>query len=165
MRKAIVPAIALVAATCLAFLYHEKSGYHLTLRAYFSHIQNVQTGMPVCVDGVQVGTVASVKVRPELGNRPVEVVLTLSTPYKLNIPQGSTAQVLEPGILRAKVVDIDTREAQGPPAVNGGAIEGQESRDDQAAHALGIAVKALIDQAKTRSKPPNSQPPVAGKPQ
>jgi ABC-type transporter Mla subunit MlaD len=107
--------------------------------------------MSVCVDGVQVGSVDTVTVRPELGDRPVEVVLILSTPYELHIPAGSIAQVAEPGIMRPTIVDIDTREAQGPPIANGGAIEGRESRDDQTAHALGVVAKALADQAKARS--------------
>jgi ABC-type transporter Mla subunit MlaD len=125
-----------------------ESVHRLTLRAYFRYVQNVQKGMPVCVDGVQLGFVDAVTVRPELGEKPVEVVLKLRTPYELHIPSKSIAQVAEPGILRPTVVDINTREAQGPPIANGGAIDGLESRDDQTAHALGIVVKALADQAK-----------------
>jgi ABC-type transporter Mla subunit MlaD len=122
------------------------------LHAYFRHVQNVQKGMPVCVDGVQIGSVDSVTVRPELGDRPVEVTLSLRTPYELHIPSGSIAQVAEPGIMRPTVIDIDTREAQGPPIANGGTIEGGDSRDDQTAHALGVVVKALADQAKEERK-------------
>jgi len=104
--------------------------------------------MPVCVDGVQVGSVASVMVKPELGDRPVEVVLLLQTRYDLRIPVDSVAQVAEPGILRPTVVDIDTRAAHGPPVASGGTLEGADSKDDEAAHALGVVVKALVDQAK-----------------
>jgi ABC-type transporter Mla subunit MlaD len=164
MRKAIFLGIAVIATACLVFLYRGKSGHHLTLHAYFGHVQNVGTGMPVCVDGVQVGSVSSVKVRPELGDRPVEVVLTMSTPYQLNIPQDSTAQVLEPGILRTKVVDIDTRGTKGAPVADGGIIAGEESKDDQAAHALGVVVKALVDQEKSANKPAKSQPAPSVKP-
>ncbi len=130
------------------FVLRYESVHRLTLRAYFRHVQNVQKGMPVCVDGVQVGSVDTVTVRPELGEKPVEVVLNLRTPYELHIPSKSTAQVAELGILRPTVVDIDTREAQGSPIPNGGTVEGLESRDDQTAHALGVVVKALADQAK-----------------
>ena len=139
-------------AIALWFVVREKSTHHLTLHAYYGHVQNVKQGMLVCVDGVNVGSVRSVTVRPQLGDRPVEVILDLRTPYELRIPQGSTAQVAEPGILRPTVVDIDTRAAGGPPIANGGTIEGRESTDDQAAHELGVVVKALVDQSKSQTK-------------
>jgi hypothetical protein len=50
--------------------------------------------------------------------------------------------------LRPTVVDIDTCAAGGAPIPNGGAIDGRESADDQAAHALAVAVKPLMDQSK-----------------
>lgn len=151
-RKVLLAAIMVgLSAFCGWFALRRVSTHNLTLHAYFRHVQNVKKGMQVCVDGVQVGSVDSVTVRPELGDRPVEVVLSLSTPYELHIPKGSTAQVAEPGIMRPTIVDIDTREAQGPAITNGGAIEGLESKDDQTAHALGIVVKALADQPKSES--------------
>lgn len=151
-RKALLVAIIVVVSGCSTwFALRHESLHRVTLRAYFRHVQNVQKGMPVCVDGVHVGSVDTVTVRPELGDKPVEVVLNLRTPYELHIPAGSTAQVTEPGIMRPTIVDIDTREAQGQPIANGGTIEGSESRDDQTAHALGVVVKALADQAQAGS--------------
>ncbi len=97
---------------------------------------------------VEVGSVASVTVRPELGERPVEIVLKLNTPYDLKIPGGPIAQISEPGILRPTIVDIDTRAAVGSPISEGGTIEGRESLDDQTAHALGVIVKAVVDQSQ-----------------
>jgi phospholipid/cholesterol/gamma-HCH transport system substrate-binding protein len=148
VRKMVLIAAGFVLALTVWFVVREGSTHRLTLHAYYRHVQNVKQGMPVCVDGVSVGSVTSVRVRPELGDRPVDVVLDLRTPYELKIPVGSTAEVVEPGILRPTVVDIDTRAAGGAPIANGGAIEGRESADDQAAHALGVAVKALVDQSK-----------------
>jgi ABC-type transporter Mla subunit MlaD len=136
------------AALCLWIFLPRISAHHLMLRTYYQHAQNLRKGMPVCVDGVELGSVASVTVRPELGNRPVEVLLDLRAPYRLDIPIGSTAQVAEPGILRPTVVDIDTRNAHGSPIANGGIVDGRESTDDQAAHALGVVVKAIVDQSK-----------------
>ena len=156
MRKAALVAIIVLAATALWLFLRREPIHSQTLYAYFRHVQNVQRGMPVCVDGVQVGSVEKITIRPELGDRPVEVVLTLNTPYSLRIPTGSTAQVAEPGILQPKIVDIDTRTATGPPIQDGGTIEGLESRDDQAAHALGVVVKALVDQSKSQDQQPGT---------
>jgi ABC-type transporter Mla subunit MlaD len=138
--------------TGLWFAVQERSTHRLTLHAYYRHAEDVKRGMPVCVDGVALGSVASVIVRPELGDRPVEIVLDLRTPYELKIPRGSTAQITQQGILRPTVVDIDTRSANGQPVANGGTIEGRESTDDQAAHALGVVVKALADQSKESNR-------------
>jgi ABC-type transporter Mla subunit MlaD len=148
VRRAISLVGVFSLAVALWLFVRESSTHTLTLHAHYTHVQNVKQGMPVCVDGVPLGSVASVTVRPELGDRPVEVELRLRTPYQLSIPEGSVAQVVEPGVLRPTVVDIDTRPASGPPIANGGMIEGRESTDDQAAHALGVVVKALADQSK-----------------
>src|SRR5208283_870907 len=107
-RRAIVITIVLVVLGVVWLAVRHEPVHRLTLRAYFRHVQNVQKGMAVCVDGVQVGSVDAVTVRPERGDRPVEVVLKLRTPYALQVPSGSTAQVAEPGIMRPAVVDIDT---------------------------------------------------------
>jgi ABC-type transporter Mla subunit MlaD len=141
---------AFLLAAGLWFVVRETSTYRLTLHAYYRQAEDVKPGMPVCVDGVALGSVASVTVRPERGDRPVEIVLDLRTPYELRIPGGSTAQIAHQGILRPTVVDIDTRTAGGPPIASGGTIEGRESTDDQAAHALGVVVKALADQSRER---------------
>jgi ABC-type transporter Mla subunit MlaD len=141
---------AFLLAASLWFVVRETSAHRLTLHACYRRAENVKQGAPVWVDGVDVGSVASVTVRPELGDRPVDVVLKLRTPYELRIPEGSAAQVTEPGIFRPTVVDIDTHTAHGPPIANGGTIEGRESTDDQAAHALGVVVKALADQSKAQ---------------
>jgi len=159
IRKATLVSIMLVGTVCLLLFVRARSGYRLTLHAYFHHVQKVQKGMPVCVDGVQVGSVSSVMVKPELGDRPVEVVLVIQTPYELRIPADSPAQIAEPGILRTTVVDIDTRAAHGPPVASGGTLEGADSKDDEAAHALGVVVKALVDQAKAgQDQAPQDKP-------
>ena len=159
MRKAILVLIVLVVATSSLWLFSRRSSVHrLILHAYYGHVQHVQKGMPVCVDGVQVGSVADVIVRPELGDRPVDVILNITTPYDLRIPSGSAAQVVEPGVFRPTVVDIDTRGTSGPPLADGSTIEGRESADDRAAHALGVVVKSLVDQSKAQTESPPRDP-------
>jgi ABC-type transporter Mla subunit MlaD len=156
VRKAIPITIALMATACLCFfLVRKESKHRIMLYTYYRHAQEVQKGMPVCVDGVQLGFVSSVTVRPELGDHPIELVLTLNPPYDLKIPVGSVAQITATGILRPTIVDIDTRTAQGPPVANGSTIQSRESTDDQAAHALGVVVKALVDQSKTQQQKPS----------
>jgi hypothetical protein len=99
LRKVILVAVVLVVAACLCLILvlRAKPTHKLTLYAYYRHAESVQKGMPVCVDGMQLGSVATVTVRPELGDRPVELVLALNPPYDLKIPAGSTAQIAQPG--------------------------------------------------------------------
>jgi ABC-type transporter Mla subunit MlaD len=160
LRKTIFLAIVTLVIAAFVVVVSHKSTYRLTLHAYFGHVQNVKKRMPVCVDGVQFGSVADVIVRPELGERPVDVVLSIYTSYPLRLPQDVTAQVVEPGVLRPTVIDIDTRGAGARSVEDGGSLLGRESGDDQAAHALGVVVKALADQSKANE---NSQSqPSAG---
>jgi ABC-type transporter Mla subunit MlaD len=158
LRRAILIIGIVLALAAIWVAVKDWSTHRLTLRAYFQHVQDAKQGMSVCVDGVTVGSVKSVTVHPELGDRPVEVILKISTPYELRIPQGSTAQVTEAGILRPIIVDIDTHSATGPPIANGGTIEGRESTDDQAAHAIGVAVKAIIDESKESQQEKKNEP-------
>jgi ABC-type transporter Mla subunit MlaD len=140
------------AAVFLLFAWREYSFHRLTLHAYYRHVQNVRKGMPVCVDGVEVGSVANVTVRPELGDRPVEVVLKVRTPYELRIPRDSIAALSSQGVLGPNVVDIDTRAAHAPPVTDGATIESRESTDDQAAHALGVVVKSLAEHSRKQDQ-------------
>lgn len=164
IRKTVLILVIIAAAGCLWMFQRKQAEHHLTLRAYYPRVQHVEVGMPVCVDGVEVGTVASVTVRPELGDHPLELVLKLCTAYQLNLPSDSIAQIAEPGILRPNVVDIDTRTAHGAPVVNNGSLVGRESMDDQAAHALGVVVKAAIEQTKQDEDQKSSRPSNSGKP-
>ena len=68
-----------------------------------------KAGAPVCVDGVKPGVVKSMRVRPELGERPVEVLMSISTGYELRIPNDSTVILSTEGILGKTFADIDTR--------------------------------------------------------
>src|SRR5579864_6042878 len=107
LRKTLIIAGVVLAAICLWLAWQQASMHHLTLRAYYYQAPNAREGIPVCVDGVEVGSVSRVTVRPELGDRPVELIMKLRTPYRLSIPGGSTAKLASRGVLGPTVVDID----------------------------------------------------------
>ena len=118
------------------------------------------------VDGVRVGAVRSVDVRPELGDHPVEAVIAIGTPYKLVVPKDSVVWLaIEGGVLGQTVLEIDTRNAVAPPIENDGVLKSVEVKDNQAAHALEFIGNALIDESKNireKDKPPN-QPSETGR--
>jgi ABC-type transporter Mla subunit MlaD len=83
--------------TWLAF--HQPPTHNQNLKAYFQNGSSLKTGASVCVDGVKLGVVKSVRVRPELGERPVEVFMAISAPYDLRIPNDSTVMLSSEGVL------------------------------------------------------------------
>lgn len=64
--------------------------------------------------GVDIGSVESVRARPELKEAPAEVVMLLSPAYELNIPSDSTASLETAGVLGETYVEIDVGHASGP---------------------------------------------------
>jgi ABC-type transporter Mla subunit MlaD len=157
VRKALLVFGIALGAICLWAGLRERSIHRLALRAYYRQAPNAREGMPVCVDGVEVGSVSKITVRPELGDRPVEVVMKLHTRYELRIPSGSIAELVAHGVLGPTVVDIDTRAAHGPPVANGGTVEGGESKDLDAARTLDRILKSVdkkVDEIQVHAPAP-----------
>lgn len=104
----------------------EASIHRLKIKTYVSSAQTLKRGTPVWVDGVHVGSVTSVRLRPEVSGRPVEVVMQIETPYELTIPSDSVAKLSAQGVLGPTVIDIDTRSASGSATAYNGAIKSDE---------------------------------------
>ena len=165
-RKFVLASIIAVGLTCLGLVLVKGPAYRLKLRTYLRQAQGLRSGTPVSVDGVRVGAVRSVDVRPELGDHPVEAVIAIGTPYKLVVPKDSVVWLaIEGGVLGQTVLEIDTRNAVAPPIENDGVLKSVEVKDNQAAHALEFIGNALIDESKNireKDKPPN-QPSETGR--
>jgi phospholipid/cholesterol/gamma-HCH transport system substrate-binding protein len=108
--------IGLALAVLITLLLVRKPfGHKTVVRAYFSDAMNLQSGSPVRLAGVEIGSVESVRARPELKEAPAEVVLVLTPSYELKIPNDSTASLETAGILGPTYVEIDVGHASGPP--------------------------------------------------
>jgi phospholipid/cholesterol/gamma-HCH transport system substrate-binding protein len=108
--------IGFALAALIALLLISKPFAHKTVvRAYFLDAMNLRPGAPVRLAGVEIGSVESVRARPELKDAPAEVVLVLSPSYELKIPNDSTASVASAGILGPTYVEIDVTGTSGPP--------------------------------------------------
>jgi ABC-type transporter Mla subunit MlaD len=144
MRKLAWVLIIAAGLACLGTLPVLKhSRYSLHLRTYFRQGNGLQAGAPVRVDGVGVGSVRSVRVRPELGERPVEVLMTVSTDYQLDIPGDATVSLLTDGVLGPTFADIDTRKFHGTPVADNGTLNSVELTDAQNASAIQRLSEAL----------------------
>ena len=119
MRPKVLPISVLIAVAVAALLIvvvgHWPTGHRLTVKAYFSNVGGLREGANVRIAGVDIGSVKSVHVRPELGQAPVEVVMMLNPPYEIRIPSDSTVSLETAGVLGETYAEINTASASGPP--------------------------------------------------
>ena len=115
MRKVILVFVIVVGLASIWFVSTESRAHHLTVRTYFRTTDSLKPGSMVKVDGIELGSVKAVNLRPELGKRPVEVVMEFGADNGLQIPNDSIASPEAEGVLGAIFVEIDTRQAAGLP--------------------------------------------------
>jgi phospholipid/cholesterol/gamma-HCH transport system substrate-binding protein len=114
MRRLFLVA-ALIGVGVVALLLVRSTGHKLTVKAYFTNASGLRDGANVRVAGVDVGSVKSVRARPELQQAPVEVVMVLNPRYEVRIPADSIVSLETEGVLGPTYVEIDTTGASGPP--------------------------------------------------
>lgn len=113
-RVAALAGVVLAALIAL-LLVSKPFGHRTIVRAYFSDAMNLRPGARVRLAGVDIGSVETVRARPELKEAPAEVVMVLSPSYDLKIPNDSTASLATAGILGETYVQIDVVRASGAP--------------------------------------------------
>jgi ABC-type transporter Mla subunit MlaD len=163
MRKFLFALVVVVGLVCIGLAFRRPPTHDQSLKSYFRSGSNVQAGAPVCVDGVKLGVVTRVRVRPELGERPVEVLMAISSPYKLAIPDDSTVGTSTEGVLGRTFADIDTRNAHGPAVRQAGVLKSSDIAPVDGAKALKSLMDALI-QTPSPSVPQEQQHDVPGRP-
>jgi phospholipid/cholesterol/gamma-HCH transport system substrate-binding protein len=108
---------ALVGVGVLALLLVviRSLGHKLVVKAYLTNALGLRAGAPARLAGVDIGSVKSVRARPERKEAPVEVIMVLDPPYELKIPSDSTISLETAGVLGETYIDIDATSASGPP--------------------------------------------------
>jgi phospholipid/cholesterol/gamma-HCH transport system substrate-binding protein len=162
MRKFVLALIIVVGLGCTWFAFRKPPTHGQNSKSYFQSGSSLKAGASVCVNGVKLGVVTSVRVRPELGERPVEVVMAISAPYELRIPNDSTVILSTEGVLGPTFADIDTRRAHGPTIGNDGVLKSSEVTAMDGARAVKRLGDALV-QATVRNALPDEQRKSSGK--
>jgi len=114
LRVATVAGLAL-AVLVAALLVKKPFGHKTVVKAYFINAMSLRAGAPVRLAGVDVGSVESVRARPELKEAPAEVVMVLTPSYEIKIPNDATASLETAGVFGETYVEIDARHAFGAP--------------------------------------------------
>jgi len=124
MRKTALIAIliALVAGGVL-FAYPRVLRHRIELTVYFQNAIGLRAGAPVRLAGVDVGTVTSVRARPDMQATPAEVIMRLQTPYELRIPSDSTVSLTTAGVLGETFAEINVLGASGAPVKSGDVLK------------------------------------------
>ncbi|SPE44508.1 hypothetical protein SBA7_40021 [Candidatus Sulfotelmatobacter sp. SbA7] len=162
MRKLTLVFIVVITAAAIWLPFRKPATHRMNLTTCFRNSGGLRSGAAVRVDGVTVGSVTSVHIRPELGERPTEVLFTIETPYDLAIPNDSTVLLSTEGVLGPTFVDIDIRHAHGVRIGNNGVLTSSEVTDEQAKQAvkrLGDALSDAIAKTAISNKAPNTTKP------
>jgi phospholipid/cholesterol/gamma-HCH transport system substrate-binding protein len=170
MRSKVLRIFALVAVAIAALLIvvvgHWPEGHRLTVKAYFSNVDGLREGATVRIAGVDIGSVKSVHVRPELGQEPVEVVMMLNPPYEIKIPSNSTVSLQTAGVLGATYAEINTASASGPPIGPNSVLRTQHTEQMTTQQFLEFVSEALekkncdcgVQKEKAEHTPPSTKP-------
>jgi len=114
----LVVVAAIAAAVSFAFLHCASS--RLLILTCLSDAQGLREGAEVRFAGVQVGFVRSVRARPDDKQCPADVEMAISPGYPIRIPQDSIVVAETAGVLGPTLLEINAREASGPPVENRG---------------------------------------------
>jgi phospholipid/cholesterol/gamma-HCH transport system substrate-binding protein len=125
MRPKLLRLAAIVGVTVVALLLvvPRSTGHKLIVNAYFANAEGLRVGAVVRAAGVEIGSVRSVRVRPELKEEPVEVVMVINPPYEIKIPNDTVVSIRTAGILGAAYVEINAAAASGPAIGNNAVLK------------------------------------------
>lgn len=126
LKVGVLVIVAISALTALIFLMSNNAGGffagHLTLRSYFENSAGLKVGAPVNLQGVTIGTVKSIRIDQSRRLTPVEVIMRVSKTRQSEIRQDTKSSLETVGVLGDTVVDLDSRNATGPPVQNNAEI-------------------------------------------
>ena len=113
----------------LIFLMSGTGGWFtrkITIRSYFDNAGGLREGAPVRLAGVDIGNVKGIRIVTGKPMTPVEVTMKVNTKYSFNLRKDSVTLLSTAGILGETYVDVDSKTAKGPEAVDGDILEAHE---------------------------------------
>ena len=122
LKVGVLVIVALATLAALIFLMSGNTGGfwagHLKLRSYFENSAGLKIGAPVNLDGVTIGNVQAIRIDSSRRLTPVEVVMKINKQKAADVRTDSKSSLEQVGVLGDTVVDISSRNANGPPVEN-----------------------------------------------
>jgi len=123
LRVGLTVIFASVTLALLIFLMTGTTGIFtkkILVRAYVDNAGGLRVGAPVRLEGVDIGNVKGIRVirDPKRKAAPVEVLMRISMKYADSMSSGCVAGLTTAGVLGEVFVDLDCRQAKGPPLQN-----------------------------------------------
>lgn len=131
LKVGVLILVALSALTALIFLMSGNTGGfftgRITVRSYFEDAAGLKDGAPVNLDGVTVGSVKSIHISPEHKLTPVEVIMKISKRDQPLVKSDARSSLETIGVLGDTVVNINGKDATGPPIADGAILQTTET--------------------------------------
>ena len=153
-RMATALLISSLMGTMACAHYHE-----LRLRTYVNDAVGLREGAPVRIQGVDLGKVTVVRVRPQQGRPPVEIDMLLQPTYELPIPTDAKVRLETDGILGLTFAEIDVIGASGPLVAGNGVLQAQEQRRPTVEELISKITQGLQKPCRDGDDPPGSAAP------
>ena len=164
MRRLILLFIIVIGVGCLWGVLARRATNGLTLRVYFQNASGLQPGAQVRVNGVNAGSVTSVRLDPQRIDHPVEVSLVLAGKTAVTIPGGSRASILTDGVLGPSFIEIETSNGTREALRSNAVLPTVEISKAQAAHAMEVVGNALVNASNKLQEDKKHQDSQATKP-
>jgi phospholipid/cholesterol/gamma-HCH transport system substrate-binding protein len=131
LKVGVLVIVAVAALSALVFLMSGSTGGFftgkITLRSYFENAAGLKVGAPVNLEGVTIGNVKRVRIEPARKLTPVEVTMKIGSTYRQAVRTDSTSSLETIGVLGDTVVDINSKNATGPPVENNAELKTNET--------------------------------------
>jgi len=132
LKVGITVLVASITLAILILLMTSTGGlftHKILLNSYFDNASGLQMGAVVRLEGVDIGSVAGIRVvsDPVRQLTPVEIIMKVSTKYHENLRKDSVTTLATAGVLGATYIDIDSSRARGPEAQEGDVLPTRET--------------------------------------
>lgn len=131
-HRSFLIAFLAVAAVGIFIAFARTPVHRLPIKCYFKDAQGLRPGATVRLAGVNIGSVRSVRARPELRDHPAEVDMVLETSYELHIPSDAVVTLERAGVLGDVFPEINVQNASGPPVREGDTLATRASDNPDA---------------------------------
>ncbi len=164
-RKFTLALIVTVGLVAIGSLFLGRRSLHSqVLKSCFTDVHGLKRGAEIRIAGVDVGTVQSVRSKPQDKNCPAEVTIEVAAESDLRIPRDALTEIDTAGVLGGSFVTIDVTQASGLPIENYGYLKSKPAKRTLSLDEELTAARALLEleaAQKSTDKTPHNEMPAS----